>query len=123
MEPAETLQELWNGFNTSRVAYLDLRKMSVGAECGVTATGPCACLAGDLHLVPGQFGTSSQACPSAASAASAKQGLQPPEDRHEHAAEAQATLVGARHFRALKPLCLSTYSIGVQCHCCCWMSG
>ena len=68
MERAETLQELWNGFNTTRVAYLDLKKMDVAAECGLTAVGPHACLAGDLHLVPGQYGTSSQASLLAATA-------------------------------------------------------
>ena len=61
MEQPETLQELWNGFNAHRVAYLDLQKMEIAAECGLSAVGPRACLAGDLHLVPGQFGTSSQA--------------------------------------------------------------
>lgn len=81
MERAETLQELWNGFNTSRVAYLDLRKMDVAAECGLTAAGPRACLAGDLHLVPGQFGTSSQASLLAATAANVQAG-QLQEDGH-----------------------------------------
>ena len=61
MEQAETLQELWNGFNTHRVAFLDLQKMEVAEPCGLSAVGHCACLAGDLHLVPGQFGAPSQA--------------------------------------------------------------
>ncbi len=61
MERAETLQELWNGFNAHRVAFLDLQKMEVAVSCGLTAVGRSACLAGDLHLVPGQFGASSQA--------------------------------------------------------------
>jgi len=61
MEQPETLQELWNGFNAHRVAYLNLEKMETAAEVGLSAVGPHACLAGDLHLVPGQFGTSSQA--------------------------------------------------------------
>ena len=60
MDRAETLQELWNGFNLARVAFLDLQKMAVADACGLSAMGPSACLAGDLHLVPGQFGTSSQ---------------------------------------------------------------
>ena len=58
MERAETLQELWNGFNAHRVAFLDLQKMEVAVSCGLTAVGRSACLAGDLHLVPGQFGAS-----------------------------------------------------------------
>ena len=71
MERAETLQELWNGFNAHRVAFLDLQKMEVAESCGLSAVGRSACLAGDLHLVPGQFGTPSQAstlpCPHACS--------------------------------------------------------
>ena len=63
MERAETLQELWNGFNLARVAFLDLQKMAVADACGLSEVGPRACLAGDLHLVPGQFGTSSQVSP------------------------------------------------------------
>ena len=63
MERAETLQELWNGFNLARVAFLDLQKMAVADACGLSAVGPRACLAGDLHLVPGQFGASSQVSP------------------------------------------------------------
>ena len=61
MERAATLQELWNGFNAHRVAFLDLGKMEVAEPCGLSAVGRCACLAGDLHLVPGQFGAPSQA--------------------------------------------------------------
>ena len=60
MERAETLQELWSGFNTHRVAFLDLQKMEVAEACGLAAVGRRACLAGDLHLVPGQFGAASQ---------------------------------------------------------------
>ena len=63
MEHAETLQELWNRFNLARVAFLDLQRMAVADACGLSAVGPRACLAGDLHLVPGQFGASSQASP------------------------------------------------------------
>lgn len=58
--PVESLQDLWNGFNTTRVAFLDLSKMEVLPESGLQAVGPRGCLAGDLHLVPGQFGASSQ---------------------------------------------------------------
>lgn len=60
MERPETLQELWNGFNAQRIAYLDLASMELADSCGLSAVGPRACLAGDLHLVPGQFGASSQ---------------------------------------------------------------
>jgi hypothetical protein len=56
----ETLQELWAGFNAAKVAYLDLAKVEMQQESGLVNAGPWGCVAGDLHLVPGQLGASSQ---------------------------------------------------------------
>ncbi len=58
--PVESLQGLWNRFNNSGLAFLDLAKMEAAPETGVLDAGPRGCLLGDLHLVPGQFGASSQ---------------------------------------------------------------
>ena len=44
-----------------QVAYLDLRRMRVGARAGLLDAGPAACLAGRMALLPGLFGTPSQA--------------------------------------------------------------
>lgn len=45
-----------------QVAYLDLRRMRMGVRAGLLDAGPAACLAGRIALLPGLFGTSSQAC-------------------------------------------------------------
>ena len=44
----------------AQVAYLDLRRMRVRGK-GLGDAGPAACLAGRLALLPGLFGTPSQA--------------------------------------------------------------
>lgn len=56
----QSLQDLWNGFNATGVVFLDLAKMELQPESSITSVGPRGCLAGDLHLVPGQMGASSQ---------------------------------------------------------------
>ena len=56
----ESLQDLWNGFNNRRMAFLDLSKLVLQHEANISSAGPRACLVGELHLVPGQFGASSQ---------------------------------------------------------------
>ena len=45
-----------------QVAYLDLRRMRVCARGAHLDAGPAACLAGRIVLLPGLFGTPSQAC-------------------------------------------------------------
>jgi hypothetical protein len=43
------------------LAYLDLGGQRLRAGAGVVAPGPAACLAGELALLPGMFGTPAQA--------------------------------------------------------------
>ena len=47
------MQELLDGYRETGVAYLDLSYFPTDA---LTEPGPAACVAGDLNLVPGQFG-------------------------------------------------------------------
>lgn len=56
----QSLQDLWKGFNATRVVFLDLKKMELQPETGLINVGPHACLSGDMHIVPGQMGASSQ---------------------------------------------------------------
>jgi hypothetical protein len=56
----QSLQDLWSGFNATRVIFLDLNKMELQPETGLMNVGPRGCLAGDMHMVPGQMGASSQ---------------------------------------------------------------
>lgn len=60
--PAASLAELWAAFQAGGAAFLDLQKMRIMPAASLTDIGPCACLAGDLRLVPGQLGTPSQVC-------------------------------------------------------------
>ncbi len=50
-------QELLEGYSETGVAYLDLSYYPTDA---LTQPGPAACIAGELKLVPGQFGMPSQ---------------------------------------------------------------
>ena len=50
-------QELLEGYSETGVAYLDLSYYPTDA---LTQAGPAACIAGELKLVPGQFGMPSQ---------------------------------------------------------------
>ena len=56
-------QELLHDYSETGVAYLDLSYYPTDA---LTDPGPAACVAGELKLVPGQFGMPSQVCHSAA---------------------------------------------------------
>ena len=47
----------------AQVAFLDLRKADVPAGAGLVSSGPKACLSGQLQLIQGQLGMSSQVCP------------------------------------------------------------
>ena len=47
------VQELLDGYKETGVAYLDLSYFPTDA---LTEPGPAACVAGELKLVPGQFG-------------------------------------------------------------------
>ena len=47
------MQELLDGYRETGVAYLDLSYFPTDA---LTEPGPAACVAGELKLVPGQFG-------------------------------------------------------------------
>ena len=56
------VQELLDGYRETEVAYLDLSYFPTDA---LTEPGPAACVAGELKLVPGQFGMPSlvRRCP------------------------------------------------------------
>ena len=56
-----SLQDVWEAFRATGVAFLDTQKMSLQPEAGLTDAGPAACLAGELTLAPGQLGAPSQA--------------------------------------------------------------
>ena len=56
-----SLQDLCEAFRATKMAFLDLQKMSLQPQAGVADAGPAACLAGDLTLVPSQMGAPSQA--------------------------------------------------------------
>lgn len=51
------MQELLNGFQETQVAYLDL---SLYPTAALQNAGPGSCVAGQLKLMPGMFGTPSQ---------------------------------------------------------------
>jgi hypothetical protein len=53
------MQELLDRFAETQVAYLDLSYYPTDA---VRNAGPGACVAGELKLMPGMFGTPSQVC-------------------------------------------------------------
>ncbi len=53
LEVSCAVQELLDGYRETGVAYLDLSYFPTDA---LTEPGPAACVAGDLKLVPGQFG-------------------------------------------------------------------
>ncbi len=44
----------------AQVAFLDLRKADVPAGAGLVSTGPKSCMSGQLQLIQGQLGMSSQ---------------------------------------------------------------
>ena len=44
-----------------QVAYMDLARVRLQADCGLADVGPAACLAGRLTLLPGMCGTPAQA--------------------------------------------------------------
>lgn len=50
-------QELLDGFKQTQVAYLDL---SLYPTAALQNAGPGSCVAGQLKLMPGMFGTPSQ---------------------------------------------------------------
>ena len=50
------------GLWKAQVAFLDLRLADIPAAAGLVSTGPMACLSGQLQLIKGQLGMSSQVC-------------------------------------------------------------
>jgi hypothetical protein len=58
-----SLQDLCAAYQRTGVAFLDLQKMHVQPEAGISDAGPAACMAGSLHHVQGQLGAPSQASP------------------------------------------------------------
>lgn len=61
LKEGASLEDLWRAYQATGTAFLDLQKMTAEPEAGLKDVGPCACLAGDLELLPWQFGSSSQA--------------------------------------------------------------
>ena len=50
--------DLWK----AQVGFLDLRLADIPAGAGLVSTGPLACISGQLQLIKGQLGMSSQVC-------------------------------------------------------------